>query len=175
MDEIKQFFGTVTKKIESLIARVDRLERLDYSAGFAGARVRHDAAQSIAVSSATTLAFNLEDYDTGGLFHDTPTNNSRLVAPVNGYYRITAHVLWEWDRNGRRVLDIVSSAWGTLAESIMLPVQDSSASTGQIVTTDFYMEAGEYVTARVFHTGSGALNILSTSEYSPVFSIHRIK
>lgn len=49
---------------------------------FRGALARHSTTQAISAGVDTTVAFNLEDYDTDD-FHDLSTNNSRMTIPPN--------------------------------------------------------------------------------------------
>lgn len=51
------------------------------------ASVYHNTTQSIANGTETVLAFNAEDFDTGG-WHDNATNNSRITVDFTGYVRV---------------------------------------------------------------------------------------
>lgn len=137
-----------------------------------GARVKHSLNQTIADSTGTILSFNSEDYDVGS-FHDNTINNSRLTVPITGYYKITAQVSWQQDTRGYRTLQIVHSFAGVIVDSTIAPADGKP--TSHIVTTDFYMQASEYIQVRVEQTSGGNLDIQVIDPSSPVFSIFRIK
>lgn len=48
--------------------------------------------QSLSALTTTTLTFNAEVYDTDA-FHDNTTNNSRVTAPADGYYRVGCNAI----------------------------------------------------------------------------------
>ena len=84
-----------------------------------GARVYHNAAQAIATSSGTALAFNNERYDTD-LIHDPATNNSRLTCQTAGKYLIIANIQWAANATGFRQLGIMLNGTTTIAQQRVL-------------------------------------------------------
>jgi hypothetical protein len=57
--------------------------------GFSGASVTQSA--NTTQSASVALGFNTEDYDTDS-YHDNTTANTRLVAPVTGYYALSGEM-----------------------------------------------------------------------------------
>jgi len=70
-----------------------------------GAKVLHSAVQNVASGSATTMAFDSEEYDTDTM-HDTSTNNSRLTIKTAGKYIVWAVMGFQDDTTGVRVCRI---------------------------------------------------------------------
>ena len=140
------------------------------TAKFAGsiptARATNSADQSIPSSTTTTLAFDSERYDTANT-HDTSTDNSRLTAPVDGIYAVTAQVSWQQSSTGIRELFLDTGEGRIAAESALPP----GTAFYQEVTTQVRLEAGDYVEARVYQSSGGALTVVKTDQYSPEFSI----
>lgn len=140
------------------------------TAKFAGsiptARATNSANQSIPSSTTTTLAFDSERYDTANA-HDTSTDNSRLTAPVDGIYAVTAQVNWQQSSTGIREL-FLDTADGRIAAENAAP---TNTAFYQEVTTQIRLEAGDYVEARVYQSSGGTLSVAKTDQYSPEFSI----
>ena len=68
------------------------------------ARVRRTTGQSIPDSTTTAIAFTTETWKTVASMHSNSVNNSRLTAPIDGVYLITASVLWQGSTVGRRTI-----------------------------------------------------------------------
>jgi hypothetical protein len=136
-----------------------------------GARVYHDANQSIPNDTDTALSFNQEDYDTDAM-HDNSTNNERLTCQKAGKYVIFACIGFQSNATGNRRIRIIHSVDGGIAR---LDIVNIGASYHYISTACVYeMAVGEYVTLEGYQNSGGALNVLSTS-YSPTFMMHRIE
>ena len=133
------------------------------------ARVYHNAAQSIPNNSLTTLSFNSERYDRGDL-HSTATNNSRLTAPEDGIYMITGHIEWGANANGTRLIYVTHSVDGTIAGNRIQAVSGGQ----QSISTVYEMTGGEYVELGVLQTSGGALNVVSSGNDSPEFTMTKI-
>ena len=122
--------------------------------------------------SQTPLAFDTERYDTASM-HDTATNNSRLTAPVNGIYAVTAQLQWSQNSTGDRSLFLKKN--GTT--EIGYVESDASASaTGQPpqeATTQVRLAAGDYVEVVVAQSTdpTTTLFIRKTNESTPEFSM----
>ena len=138
----------------------------EHSASMPAVHVTNTVDQSIPASSSTVLAFNSERYDTAAM-HDNATNNSRLTAPVNGIYAVTAQVTWGNAGTGLRELTLVKNEGALIAADAPLNVSDQY----QEVTTQVRLQAGDFVEATVFQNSAGAVNVAKNDEFSPEFSM----
>ena len=137
-----------------------------------GARVYHNAAQSIPHATITVLAFNSERYDTDAI-HDPVTNNSRLTAKTAGKYVISANVLYAPHSTGVRYLRIRLN--GAIYIAMVRDDAIAAPETSDLsVTTIYSLSVNDYVEVIVYQTRGGALNVLSVSEHSPEFSMQRV-
>ena len=136
-----------------------------------GARVYDASDQTIANATGTAVAFDTEMYDTGG-FHDNSTNNSRLTAPVSGYYIITGHIRFYGNATGIRWISIREGGDTGIARQY-----NSSPGAGDIVlsvATIYYLAASEYVELMVYQDSGGNLDTRTVSDYAVRFAINRI-
>lgn len=136
-----------------------------------GARVRHNAAQSIPGDGTNhALAFNAERYDPENM-HGTATNNSRLTAPVAGAYLIIGSIRIKQENSGgtSRRLGIFRLDTGTIAAQSWTP--NTLANFDVTISTVYYLEAGDYVELKLSHNSSTALVVESASPLSPEFSM----
>lgn len=134
--------------------------------GVSMARVFHNAGQAIANGAETTLAFNSERFDTDDL-HNNVTNNSRLTAPVAGVYLITASIQWAATAGGLRQLFIRHNGTTAIASELLTGV----ANHQQTVSTIYKLAANDYVEVRVNQTSGASLNVTTTGNNSPEFSM----
>lgn len=131
------------------------------------ARAYHNAAQAIADSTFTKLAFNSEryDYDT---IHDTATNNSRLTCKTAGVYVISGSVSFASNTTGiRRVLILVNNTT-YIADQVFTPIAGGNETTVSI-STQYALAVNDYVELQVYQTSTGSLNVNSNANYSPEF------
>lgn len=121
------------------------------------ARATHNADQSIADSTGTTVALNSEHHDTDSI-HSTVTNNERLTAQHSGYYRITGTVTWGGAAGGTRTLYL------RLNGSDFLDIAETDAPGAnrltQKVTATYYLNTNDYVDLRVVQTSGSTINIV---------------
>lgn len=137
-----------------------------------GARVYNNANISISDSSLTKLTFNSETYDTNSI-HDTGSNTGRLTCNTTGYYVITSNVEFDNNVTGRRLVDIILNNTTVIARA----QQNAVAGAGNnqmLVTTTYHLVATDYVETEVLQNSGGSLNVLATTDYSPVFMMQMI-
>ncbi len=141
------------------------------------AKVHRNASQSIPNSAYTPLAFDQERYDTDGM-HSTSIDNSRIQAPVEGIYLLSASVQWSANSTGARNLYLVKNGSTHDCNTETCLIIDAQRPGGsfigilQHVSTVARLDKGDYVEAVVYQsTTSGNLNVLSNSEHSPEFSM----
>lgn len=135
-----------------------------------GARAYHNANQSITSATLTVLALNSERYDTDTI-HDTATNNSRLTCKTAGVYAISGNVSFAANATGLRELDILLNG-ATMIASKTVGNVGGTVATIVDVGCDYLLAVNDYVELRVYQDSGGALNVLSTGNYTPEFSMH---
>jgi hypothetical protein len=134
-------------------------------------RVTHSSAQSIPdFPPGATLAFDTERYDTASI-HDNATNNSRLTAPVNGVYAVTAEVDWTPNTTGTRELTLMKNGSTFIADDDRDGISTVFGGQSQSVTAQVQLVAGDYVQVGVLQTSGGSLSVMSAGETSPEFSL----
>lgn len=155
-------------------ARLGAIETGLFNADYrAAARAFHNAAQSIANNTTTVLALNSERFDqeanVASTIHDTVTNNSRLTCRTAGVYAISAAIEWAANSTGIRTLNI------RLNGATVLASVDLNTTTGggakQTAATHYALAVNDYVEITVLQNSGGALNVNSTGNYSPEFSM----
>jgi hypothetical protein len=132
----------------------------------AGARVYHNAAQSV-TPSGTYLAYNSERWDTNG-FHDTATNNSRLTVPsgLDGTYVVGATARFAVDRYQYARLALHFNRGGT-GSTIIAAQSDSGQYVADEPLTGAWLTvhavwpfaAGEFVEAVAAHSTLTGANV----------------
>jgi hypothetical protein len=136
-----------------------------------GARVYHNANQSINDSAVTTLAFNSERYDTDTI-HDNVTNNSRLTCKTAGKYLICFTISFAVNATGDRSINVMLNGATNLGSNRCKP----TAATSTIImgAAVYSLAVNDYVEIAVWQNSGGALNVESGSAYSPEFMMQRI-
>jgi hypothetical protein len=138
-----------------------------------GARVHHNAAQAVANTTDVIAALNTERYD-DDTFHDTSTNNSRLTGGQIGKYAIFANCILEANAAGLRSLEILLNGSTVIARDVQVATSSNQQPLLSISTAYFFTATTDYVEMRVWQNSGSSLNLLSTANYSPEFSIVRL-
>lgn len=141
------------------------------ASAFVGARVYHNASQSVAHNTSVVLAFNSERYDTDGI-HNTASNNSRLTCTVAGKYRITGNIAIELHATGQRQLSIRLN--GSTIIGMVQANGNGSLANRIVVTTTYDLALTDYVELVAFQNSSSTLNVLAIGNYSPEFMMERV-
>lgn len=139
--------------------------------GTPSARVYRTTTQTIADSTVTALTFDAERWDNASL-HSTSSNTDRLVAPVAGIYAVTAHIRWDTNGTGQRLLRVKDNAGALIASASQPPV--SGDVTYQSIATTVTLGASGYVTIEVYQTSGGNLGIGSAAQHSPEATMTKI-
>lgn len=136
------------------------------------ARVYHSVSQSIPNATVTVLAFNSERFDTDGI-HDTVTNNSRLTCKTAGKYLIIGNIHFAANATGARAIHIRLNGATFIAND-----GRASASATDVnvltISTLYQLNAGDYVELTVWQNSGGALNVLSSANFSPEFMMVKV-
>ncbi|MBA7687666.1 hypothetical protein ES703_96130 [subsurface metagenome] len=136
-----------------------------------GARVYHDADQSIPDSVPAILAFNSERYDTDTI-HDPVTNNSRLTCKTAGIYAISFCGQWEPSVVGLRTSFIYLNGVTTIAQQA-----DEIGALGFFtasLSTIYQLAVNDFLEVMVLQTSGAALDMQTFGNYTPEFSMQRI-
>lgn len=136
-----------------------------------GARVYHNAAQSIDTATPTALAFNSERYDTD-VIHDTVTNNSRLTCKTAGKYLIIGNLTWQANTTGQRGTSILLGGVTQLAYLYVDPV--GSGKPRAFIATIYSLAVNDYVQLIATQNSGIALTIDVEANISPEFMMQRI-
>lgn len=129
-------------------------------------RVRRTTTQSIPNATWTTITWDAERYDTANM-HSTSSNTDRIVAPIAGMYEIIAHALIAISTSPDRIIGLMLNGVTEIARS-RYPLQIAFAARLH-VATQVYLNAGDYVTCRVYQSNGSALNLQVSGAQSPEF------
>jgi hypothetical protein len=129
-------------------------------------RVYNDANISVNNASATALTFNSERWDNNGM-HDTSINTGRLTCREKGIYSIKGCVEFASDATGNRKIFIRLNGGNSVATSNIGAINGDTSVL--CVDADYELDIGDYVELVVVQSSGGALNVLSTSNYTPEF------
>jgi hypothetical protein len=149
------------------------------------ARVTNSENQSIPPATPTVLEFDTTLAGSNPAIHSDSIDNSRLVAPVTGWYDINGGVSWAANAVGSRNLairlnGIVTSTFGDLARVTSDAAITPGTATRQTISAHYFLQAGEYVELTVEHSALANLNVQAVDSegdkllYSPQFSIARV-
>lgn len=130
------------------------------------ARAYKSANVAITNNTLTTVAFDLEDFDVGGL-HDLAVNNSRFTVPADGagLWMFVAQVSW----NGRAAVGGRAGAYiyknnltrvGIAEETPDAATGDGNLGTSFSVLAVATAIVGDYFEMKVQQNSGGALNLL---------------
>jgi hypothetical protein len=142
----------------------------EFASSIPAARVTRTVNQGILNDDETALNFNSERYDTAGV-HSTSANLSRLTAPVDGIYLVTAQVQWDVNGFGNRALALVRSDGVTVARNRIMPGTDPVNAPAVNLTTVVSLSAGDFIEAVVFQNSGGNLSVLRIGQESPEFTM----
>lgn len=118
---------------------------------------------SVPNSSITTLTWEHEAFDTANMHIAEVAcqdpNSSRITAPRDGVYLISAGVLWGQNTVGTRYLGINVNGIGRAADEREANAGTGAGGTLQSVTTAFVLSQGDIVTSEVNQTSGGNLTL----------------
>ncbi len=123
-----------------------------------GARVTNSASISISDSTETTLTFNTEQWDDGGI-HPPSGTMGRLTAIRPGKYHYGGLVQFASNATGRRYICILKNATTYLACDTRTAI--NGATTDLNISATGLLAAGDYLTLVVWQNSTGALDVVS--------------
>lgn len=148
------------------------------------ARVTRTANQSIAGSAQVLVNWTSEVFDTQAM-HNNSVNNTRLTAPIDGIYDVSANIDWAAHNDaGPRLITLVKNGSSGIAAKGGNPISPTST-YAQDVTATVSMQKGDYIEVKAFqiHDFSNVagippppsiinpLDIVSDVNVSPHFSL----
>lgn len=135
------------------------------------ARVYHNTTQALTTAVQAALAFNSERWDTDTI-HDTATNNTRLTCKTAGVYDIKAQVEFESNSTGHRQVDIRLNGTTALLSQIFPAINGNVTRVN--VATSYRLALNDYVECLALQDSGGNLNVQSTAQVSPEFTMELI-
>ncbi len=135
-------------------------------------RVFHQGFLEPLDATPTLVPFAGERYDYGGM-HDKVVENTKVVAPIDGTYNISAAIGWDANDVGLRQVDILVN--GTVIARDFVPATSGGGvGIGQTVSTDYELAAGDYVQVQVLQTSGGKLKMAGFGAYAGELMAHRV-
>lgn len=138
-----------------------------------GARVYHDAHQSIPNTTLTWLAFNSEDYDTDSI-HDNVVNNSRLTCKTAAKYIIIGGIELAGLNAGKFANLRIQLNTGTTIAMTGFNASFTGGTPQMGVSAIYDLSVDDYVELGVYHDHGAARLVQSFWDYSPKFAMQRI-
>ncbi len=132
---------------------------------------------AVAVANATDVAipFDAERKKSHSAMHNNATNNTRLVAPAPGRYRLDGGVEWAANATGVRFLRAQRTrAIGATTANVLrssMPTHAATSDLRQNLNGEFEMLAGDYIEIIARQDSTASLNINNTDEYSAEFTL----
>lgn len=137
-----------------------------------GARVYHDANQTVATATYTALALNSERWDNDDI-HDPTTDNSRLTCKTAGKYIIVGNVSIAQNATGYRSVGIRLNGTTNIAY-FEIPNGHASRATWLSISSVYDLAVNDYVELMVEQGSGGNLLVNSVANFSPEFMIQKI-
>jgi hypothetical protein len=119
--------------------------------------------------TATALTFDDERFDTADVHGSV--NPTRLTAPRDGVYVVSANVSWDGaSAAGAREIAIVRNGTAIILRDVVQPAAGGNTSE-QAVSTVTSLSSGDYVEVKLRQNSGGTLQIFSGAEYTPEFAL----
>jgi hypothetical protein len=132
-----------------------------------GARVENHVTTSLASATPTKISFEQEVFNTGGTFHSTSVNPTRVTVPVGsqGYYYITANVLFNTQAGGSNGSKQVTIRVSNTTDIAFAQVPNSDTQAGWVLSTSavYFLGNASYVEMVVTQNTGGTIQIGNAS------------
>jgi hypothetical protein len=128
--------------------------------------------QSIEKEIWTSLTFDRENYDVGGL-HNSLVKNHRLTAAADGEYELLYHIKHDVDDKTEYQARILKNGFQEIDGTCNFFVgsKDTTYNIMGLASPSIMLNTDEYVEVQFYHDNSSAQNIISGNTF---FSIKRI-
>jgi hypothetical protein len=120
------------------------------------------SAYTVANGTSTPVPWNTNVTDNAGC-HSTTVNPSRLIAPIDGWYRIESCLRWQADLDGIRIADIVPNGTGIVHTREGPTPLGAIFDAGQTVGANVRLSAGQYCEIVAYHSAGNPLDLLGTA------------
>jgi hypothetical protein len=140
-----------------------------------GCRVTHSVDQAIPIGILTTLAFDTDTFDVGGM-HDTAVNNSRITIPVgaDGVYILGAGAHFGGAAGvSTRSLGILLNGGNYIVQQLNWAQVVGAFDFSLVVSCSWNLVAGDFLEVDVFQNAIAGLNITTAADSSPIFWAQR--
>lgn len=118
--------------------------------------------QTLANVTTTAISWNSNVVDNAGC-HSTAVNPSRLIAPIDGWYRVKSCLRWQADLDGIRIVDIVPNGTGVVHTRRGPDAMGAIFDAGHTVDAEVRLSAGQYVEIVGYHSAGNNLDVLGAA------------
>lgn len=139
-----------------------------------GCRVRNSTSPSISNGTDTQLTFDTELFDTDNM-HDTVTNTGRITVKTPGIYVITANINWNTSSVGSRTIRLKVNGTSFIAIQEAKAEDEAVLGNGQVVTSIWQANVGDYFEVWVRQNSGGALSIQNGADHGISFGAVLVK
>lgn len=157
---------TPTDDIQGLAKRLVEPLRSYFAPHGVRSRVYNSNNQTLTTGVVTTVIYNNNRYDIGGL-----SNANGFTLIKAGYYRFGGAVRYAANSTGQRVLYLVVSG-------VLVAIDSRAAVTGNptdmTIETEYLCAAGDTVRMQAYQDSGGNLNLTSAGSYSQEFWISEL-
>lgn len=133
-----------------------------------GARISHNASQSITTATPTILSLNTTRRANG-----ITVGSDRLTALEAGWYVLAAHVAWATNATGMRSVALKLNG-ATYLGSNHITAFTTPSTLNMSVATVHYLNVNDYVQIEVYQESGGGLNVTTAANYSPELAIMKL-
>lgn len=138
-------------------------------------RLTNTLGETIPDNAATVLTFDVERFDTGGMFN--PAAGDRITIPVTGTYLLHGQATFNINATGVRRLLLQVNGTNNVAISTELSM-GAALGTQVIVSSIVRLVASDFVRLLAFQTSGGDLDVNTSfggaNDNSPIFAAARL-
>lgn len=137
-------------------------------------RVYNSANISVGTGAYAALTFDSESFDVGGC-HSTSVNTGRITVPsgAGGKWSVSGNITFAVNSTGQRGVAIRLNGTTYIATATTAAFASIDASLH--ISAHWSASAGDYFELMAFQNSGGALNVVRSSDFSPVFSAHWLR
>lgn len=139
------------------------------SSAIPAARLTRSTTQVIPSGTDTPLAFDVEVYDAAGMHTGSP-DNSRLTAPVDGIYVVTAQVRWS-PGTAVRVARLIKNGSELIAEELTPSAASFGGPLDQSPATQAVLRAGDFVQLVLRQNSGSNATVFKDQDLTPELSM----